>query len=84
MARRLLDRWEALQARHQVMVSAPVLAVLLFVVHEAFFPRLQWHDSLLYALMECVPLALVVTFATQSELARRERGDAEPPGGSVD
>lgn len=73
MGRRLLAGWEALAPRHQVLVATPLALLVLFGVHEAFFPLLTWKRSLMYAVMECVPLALVVTFATQVELVRREQ-----------
>ena len=71
MPRRFLSWWESLPARRQVLVASPAIAVVLFCVHEAFFPLLEWHDSLLYAVMECVPVALVLAFATHTELTRR-------------
>jgi hypothetical protein len=75
MGRRLLTRWESLAPRQQIAVATPVALLLLLGFHEAFFPLLTWQRSLTYAVMECVPAALGVTFATQTELARRRRGD---------
>jgi len=71
MGSKLLSKWESLPPRRQVAYATPTLLVLLFGFHEAFFPLLEWTQSLTYAVMECVPLALVVTFATQTELTRR-------------
>lgn len=73
MLRRLLARWEALPPRHQIAVATPSAFLVLFLVHASpLFPLLDWKRALTYALMECVPVALVLTFATQTELARRE------------
>jgi hypothetical protein len=72
MLRRLLHLWESLPARHQIMVATPIAFVLLFLIHASgLFPLLTIRRALTYALMECIPVALVVTFATQTELARR-------------
>ena len=72
MFRKLLHRWESLAPRHQIMVATPVAFVVLFLIHASpLFPLLDWKRALTYALMECVPVALVLTFATQTELARR-------------
>ncbi len=74
MGRRLLNWWEALPGRRQVLYAIPVSAALLFCFHEAFFPLLSWTESLTYAVMECVPVALLVAWATQNELRRRAAG----------
>lgn len=73
MTRRLLARWEALPARWQIIVSTPTLFVVIVLGHVAFFPLVGWVQAIGYAAMEAVPLALVVTFATQVELAKRRR-----------
>ncbi|MCW2973045.1 MAG: hypothetical protein JWN72_1318 [Thermoleophilia bacterium] len=80
MGRRLLTAWESMPPRRQVLVGAPTMFVLLLVVHLVGFPHLTFARSCAYAIMEAVPLALVVTYATQVELVRRENatGDAEP------
>ena len=77
MARSLLRRWEALAPRHQVLLGIVVGFPLLLLVHAAF-PLLSWQERLGYAAFEAVPLALLVTFATQTELRRRELRDADP------
>lgn len=85
MFRRLLARWEALSPRHQIAVAAPVAFVALFLIHvSGLFPLLDWKDALLYAGMECLPVALVVTFATQTELARRRQQEAARGGETGD
>ena len=72
MMRRLLTWWESLPPRRQIMVATPVAFLLLFLIHASgLFPLLTIKRALTYAVMECVPVALVVTFATQTELARR-------------
>lgn len=80
MHRRLLAWWETLAPRHQIFVATPAAFIALFLIHwSPIFPLLTWKKALIYATMECVPVALVLTFATQSELARRDRAqhDAE-------
>ena len=57
--------------RSRVLVAIPGAFVALFAFHEAFFPLLSWGQSLTYAVMECVPVALVIAWATQNELRRR-------------
>lgn len=54
-----------------MLVGTPLAFIVLFCFHEAFFPLLDWHQSLLYAVMECVPVALLLAWATQNELRRR-------------
>ena len=72
MLRRMLHLWESLPARRQILVATPIAFVLLFLIHASgLFPLLTIQRALMYAAMECVPVALVVTFATQTELARR-------------
>ena len=79
MGRRLLAWWESLAPRRQVLIGIPTAFVLLFAVHEAFFPLLTWKKSLTYAVMECVPLALLLAWTTQNELRRRQRAADQPP-----
>lgn len=71
MGRRLLSWWEALPDRGRVAWGIPVALLVLFAFHEAFFPLLTWQRSLMYAVMEAVPVSLVVAFATKNELRRR-------------
>ena len=80
MARRILAFWESLPPRKQVLFGAPTMFVLLLAVHLVGFPHLTFARSCAYAIMEAVPLALVVTYATQVELVRRETasGGAAP------
>ena len=82
MGRRLLTWWESLAARHQILVAAPVAFVLLYIIHDAFFPLLTPRKALTYALMECLPLALLLTWATQNELRRRADAASALPGAS--
>lgn len=80
MGRRLLAWWEGLAPRRQLQVAIPAMLVLLYGVHDLFFPLLSSRKALTYAVMECVPLALIVTWATQNELRRRQAAqDAELP-----
>lgn len=73
MFRNLITKWEKLAPRKQILVATPIAFVVLFLFHwSPIFPLLDWKESLTYAAMECIPVALIVTFATQSELARRE------------
>ena len=85
MARSILSRWESLPPRRQIQLGIPLAFLVLFAVHEAFFPNLTLGRTLGYALMESVPLALVVTYATQVELARRaQQQEQEPSVGAHD
>jgi hypothetical protein len=84
MGRRLLSWWEGLSGRTRVLVGIPLSFVILFLFHEAFFPRLTIGDSLLYAGMEAVPLALVLAWATQNELRRRADAEARAAGREVE
>lgn len=70
---RVLRRWEALPARWQVGAALPAALIALLALHLALFPHLGVGRSATYAVMEAIPVALIVTFATQTELARRER-----------
>lgn len=85
MLRRLLARWEALPPRYEIAVATPVAFLVLFLVHASpLFPLLDWKRAVAYALMECVPVALVLTFATQTELARREHWGASTDAATED
>lgn len=81
MGRRLLAYWESLPPRRQVLVGAPTLFVALLAIHLVGFPNLTFARSLAYALMEALPLTLVVTYATQVELVRRETAAAAREAG---
>jgi len=72
MGRRLLAFWESQPPRRQVLIGAPTTFLVLLAVHLVGFPHLTLARSASYALMEALPLALVVTYATQVELVRRE------------
>lgn len=77
----MIDRsrtwWESRSGRTRIFVATPVSFVVLFLFHAAFFPRLTTADALLYSLMECVPVALLVAWATENELRRRRMADDE-------
>ena len=78
--------WEALDGRGRMLFGTPAALVVLFGFHEAFFPLLDWQRSLTYAVMEAVPVALLVAWATQNELRRRAAADhaaAERPDAPV-
>jgi hypothetical protein len=74
----MLRRWERLPARIQVLVAWPACCVFLAAIHLVFFPWLTAARALSYAVFEAVPLALLVVFATQTELARRANAAAPP------
>lgn len=80
MARRLLGWWEALPGGRRVAYGIPAAAVALFAFHHAF-PLLSWQQRLGYALMEAVPLALLVAWATENELRRRRGEPGDQHGG---
>ncbi|MCW2949096.1 MAG: hypothetical protein JWN41_109 [Thermoleophilia bacterium] len=79
MARRLLTAWESLPPRRQIAFGAPAVFALLLVVHLVGFPNLTLTRSIAYALMESLPIALIITYATQVELVRREIDAEETP-----
>lgn len=70
MAQRILSWWEGMPGRGRVLVGIPVAMAVLFAFHHAF-PLLSWHERLMYAAMEAVPVALLVAWATENELRRR-------------
>lgn len=78
MERRLLAWWEALQPRTRVLVAIPVAFVVLFMFHQ-FFPKLSTGDRLTYAAMECIPVALLIAWATENELRRRRERPGDDP-----
>lgn len=75
MGERLLRWWETREPRTRVLVAIPISFVVLFMFHQ-FFPLLSTGDRLLYAAMECIPLALLIAWATQNELRRRAEQEA--------
>lgn len=89
MGQRLVTWWESLQGRTRVFVAIPCAFVFLFVFHQAF-PRLDQGERVLYSLMEAVPIALVVAWATENEMRRRReleeasRDVGDAPGDSSD
>lgn len=78
MAKRILSWWEGMSGRGRVLVGIPVAMAVLFAFHHAF-PLLSWHERLMYAAMEAVPVALLLAWATENELRRRAdcAGDTE-------
>lgn len=84
MGHRLLRRWESLAARHQIAVLLPVSLVVLVLIHLVFFPHLTFGRSLMYAVMEALPLTLLLVLVTQAEVARRRDleggGDGDDDG----
>lgn len=87
MGRRVLGWWEALPGRRQVPVGMVVAFVVLYCFHQAFFPLLDWKRSGMYAVMECVPVALLMAWATQNELRRRaiaQQGRSQQVATSMD
>ncbi|MCW2955277.1 MAG: hypothetical protein JWO69_146 [Thermoleophilia bacterium] len=82
MGRRILTRWESLPPRRQVLWGIPVALVVLYLVHDLLFPRLSHQEAITYAVMECVPLALLLTWTTQNELRRRRAQEQSPPDAS--
>ncbi len=59
-----------------MIAGIPIAWVVLFAFHQ-MFPLLTQPERAMYAVMEAVPLALVLAWATQNELRRRlERSDA--------
>ena len=80
--RRLLGWWEALPARRQVLWGWVGACVALGIVHIPFVlaGNITWGRAIGYAVSEALPAALLVTFATQTELARRRSaGSLEDP-----
>lgn len=70
---RVLGWWESLPARRQVLWGWIASALVLGVVHIPFVlsGNITVARAVGYAISESLPAALLVTFATQTELARR-------------
>lgn len=86
MGRRIIEWWESRSGRDRVLIGIPVAAVVLFMFHQ-MFPLLSWQERLLYSVMEAIPVALLMAWATENELRRRaeiERRTAGEQGVGVD
>jgi hypothetical protein len=66
-------RWEALSVRAQISVVFPPAAVLLFATNLGPFHQPLWR-SILYGLIEALPVTALVVIATVNERSRRPRG----------
>jgi hypothetical protein len=73
----LVARWEQLPGRMQFACSFLVLGLMLLAIHLIGFPKLTFGRSLSYAIGESVPIALVITGASQAEAARRRARDEQ-------
>jgi hypothetical protein len=74
-----LVRWEGLSAPVQIFTAFPVLVVLIFLFHLAFF-NLSVFRSFFYAIFWGIPATLLIAVATRNEAARRARArDEQPP-----
>lgn len=59
-----------------MLAGIPIAWVALFAFHQ-MFPLLSHAERAMYAVMEAVPVSLVLAWTTQNELRRRaERADA--------
>jgi hypothetical protein len=67
----LLRRWEALSTGVQAAIVLPVLAVVLFAVNLGIFNQPVWR-SILYGVIEAIPVGALVLVATANERRRRE------------
>ena len=70
-----MRRWEALPTRVQGAIALPVFCVLLFLVNLGVFNQ-PLGRSILYGVIESVPLTALLLVATSNE--RRKRGLEEP------
>ena len=66
----LLRRWEALSTGAQAAIVFPVLVVLLFLVNLGVFNQPAWR-SIVYGVIEAIPVAALVLVATANERRRR-------------
>lgn len=80
MGIRLLRWWESKPPRHQIMILLPIMLVGLIALHLVFFAHLTVGRSIMYAVMEALPLTLLFVLVTQAEIARRAdaEGDGQP------
>jgi hypothetical protein len=74
----LLLRWEALSTPVQVAIVFPILAVVLFLLNVGPFNQPVWR-SILYGLIEAVPLTALAVVATASERGRRAARTKDHP-----
>jgi hypothetical protein len=74
---RLLVRWESLPARIQLATSFAVSFAGLLGIHLLAFPHLTFGRSAFYAVGEAAALALLLTAATQMEVARQRALSAD-------
>lgn len=72
-APRLLARWEALSPGVQAAMVFPVAAVLLFAINLGPFHQ-PWWRSILYGLIEGLPITALVVVATVNERNKRRGG----------
>jgi hypothetical protein len=70
---RLVQRWEALSVRTQIAIVFAPAAVLLFATNLGPFHQPLWR-SVLYGLVEAVPITALVVIATVNERSRRRDG----------
>jgi hypothetical protein len=66
----LLRRWESLSTPVQLAISFPPLAVLLFAVNLTGFDQ-PLGRSIVYGIIEALPVAALIAVATASERRRR-------------
>lgn len=71
MKARLTTWWESQPARRQAALAFPTLALFLLLVHVAFFHRITFARSVMYAVGEAVPITGLLVLASQHEAARR-------------
>lgn len=72
----LLRRWESLPTGVQAGVSFAVFAALLFFLNLAVFNQPIWR-SVLYGLIEGVPLTALLLVATANERRKRAAANSE-------
>jgi hypothetical protein len=77
----LLRRWESLPTGLQGVLSFSVFAVLLLVVNLVVFSQPLWR-SILYGLIEGVPLTALLLVATANERRKRQPDSPEDRRGA--
>lgn len=68
--------WESLSSRTHFLLLYPIMAMLVFAGHEAFFPHLTVWRSASYAIFEAIIPTGLVMLATIHERAQHQ----PPPG----
>ena len=70
----MLEKWEGLEPRTQVLVAFPVLGVVTFLANLFLFSQ-PLVRSVVYGVIEGALFTAFAVIATRNEIARRKRDD---------